>query len=504
MFVEMMFFSLFVISMATWCECKLTDKWNYLKSPDMRCYLGFLKEYQAAGQSMNSVRLVPGTLETAGRWIAKANCSIKWLDTRGLGKPDANGSYDGMIGEIQRNIIDTAWVLLRTDSLPFEPGKLTVPLLSADVGLVSFAQGDEKELKKDVTSFLELELSVWIYTLVGLFFFISLFLVLDGRPRRNRFKPHKFLASYLRNCFTMFILLLDQAQFTPRRLFGFVLAFTASAFVVFAVTGILRNTVGANLIVMRSPPTIDSLDDLFGSKVTPLLFTDFYEHQAIRKAVPGTRLYKLQQFIEKRHLEPNAKAFIDGFEEKERNYLAEKMRADGSPLILSTAFTSHFHYIICFAKGSKNFGHFKRFHHSSETFAAGTMTGLLSNKIHPYAEKILSYLFITILETNQMAAATQAIIPQIPDFVNYDGIRYNVQTLKCIDKIHDDGRERFAAFSLDNMAGVFILWSLSLTLGSVGLIIEIIVSIILWRVKIRNIRSDDSSAGTLPQAWLYR
>ena len=495
--ISLAFFLLLVsISLKSY-ESKLSDKWSYLKTSDMRCILGLSASWN--NSQLSSVRGLSGFIEASSKWIAKANCSVKWLKTQDVGVASPNGSYNGFIGEIQQNLVDSAWCLLRTDSLPYEPGKLTAPLLSADVGLVSFVKGDDQEIQRDVISFLELELPVWMYSLVSLFFFIPLFLVLDVRPRRNRFQGHIFLKSYLNNCFTILILLLNQTQFSPRRLFAFVLTLAASACVLFAVTGILRNTVGANLIVKRSPHKIDSLADLFQSQVMPLVFVDLYEHQAIRQAVPGTNLYRLLQLVQEKDREQ--KSFINGFEEEDRKYLLNKMQNDGAVLLLSTAFSSHLNYIACFAKGSQELSGLTNLHISSDTFAAGTMTGLMSHEIHPYVEKIISYLFITYLETDQLTAATQIIIPQIPDQANYDGVKYDVRTLKCIDKVKDDEGNSFVSFSLANMAGVFKLWVLLLTLSFFVLIVENVVSFSTRRMKITR-RLIHNRHPQLPQAWL--
>lgn len=73
----------------------------------------------------------------------------------------------------------------------------------------------------------------------------------------------------------MLTLLVDQEQFSSSSLNGCITALFVSLFHLFAVQGILLNTISADLVGKKEPPVIDSLDDLIALFYTPVVIQNF-------------------------------------------------------------------------------------------------------------------------------------------------------------------------------------------------------------------------------------
>ena len=84
-----------------------------------------------------------------------------------------------------------------------------------------------------------------------------------------------------------------------------------SIFSLAAIFGILLNTVGADLIVVKPTPAIDSLEDLVDdpqfAHFKPLLVKNFWGHSTLKVARPGSKGRKL---LDRVMSDPNA-SFAD-------------------------------------------------------------------------------------------------------------------------------------------------------------------------------------------------
>lgn len=463
-------FTLIIILLSLNCGAtKITDRWEHLKRPPIRCIFAFsdiLEPFETRIFEISGVR----SLANSGyQWLEKANCTIILSELKEPGHPDSNGSYDGFIGAIQRDEIDSGYVVVRADILPYEPGKLTVPITSADVAVISTTVGTEESIERDVMSFLDLELPVRLYTLIGLFFLVPLILVCDDYDRKDLLNPVAYIRCYLNNCNMMLSLLLDQEQFSPRHIFAHILALTSSLFILFAVFGVLLNTVGANLVVKRSPHRIDTLDDLLASNRTPMVLNTFFAYRAIQSAPHGSKLYQLKQKMNQR----TSQSIVNVFEMKQVQQLQDKMIKNTAVLLLMQKVAENIMGTTCFMKGLDNFEDTDRLHLSSESFASGVVTGILSNRIHPYAEKILSYLFITSLETGLILGLIQGWRPYFPQYFGYPGMKYNINVFKCMDKIREIKDQQFVPFSILHMKHIFILWAAASILAYLLLLFEL-------------------------------
>ena len=463
---------------------KVMQRWEYLKTLETTCRIGSAEALDATNMDQ-----VAGFYHLRSKfkvWVSKANCSFETYQDQAIGKPDANGSYNGNIGRVQRNELDFALVNIRTDAIPHDPGKPTAPLYSADIGIFSLKNGTEEKVTRDITSFLAMELPVLMYSFVSLFFLVPIIMLHDTqdeheqREQLNLMSPIAFIQLYLRNFFLVLNLLLDQEQFSPRRVFAFVLSLFTSLFVLFAVHGILFSTVGANLVAKKLPATIDTLDDLLASNVTPVVITNFQEYEAIKSAPPGTKLAQLKQKIEQ--AAPNSTLTMNydvtaenvGGMQGEAAAIIDSKKA----ILLTARYAEYASDCLCFLKDASLSSLSKRLHVSSETFAAGIFTGLMSNNIHPYTEKVLSYLITTMFETGHMQGIWSNYLRNFPDMADkyYPNMKFDGDTARCLDAHGrpDDDMMTHQPFSLAHLKGAFFICSVGLCLSNCFFFLEII------------------------------
>ena len=101
------------------------------------------------------------------------------------------------------------------------------------------------------------------------------------------------LKKYFSNCFKVLTLFVGQEQFELSMASSYVLILSIAVFSSILVSGILLNIVGADLIVKRGPPVIDSLDDLLNSPMKPVLPKRFFSYAMAKSSPPGTKMNKL-------------------------------------------------------------------------------------------------------------------------------------------------------------------------------------------------------------------
>ena len=98
----------------------------------------------------------------------------------------------------------------RIGTLPFEPGKFSPPILSGDISIIS--QRADKSLVelREITSFLNLDVCVYVYVLTACFFLFPSIYTFFQLSRKERMRADRFLRKYCLNCFRVLTLLLDQ------------------------------------------------------------------------------------------------------------------------------------------------------------------------------------------------------------------------------------------------------------------------------------------------------
>lgn len=455
---------------------KIISRWAKLKDPNARCWVLFPKQV-----TQGNYVLVDTFLPLANSldyWLKKGNCSLKSVDYLVTGSPNATGSYDGYLGMVQRNEYDFVYLAVRPDSLPFEPGKLTPPIISADVTILSRKNETERSEKREVTSFLNLDICVYVYTLVICFFILPIFLLyVHLRGKLMSTNVTLMYKEYIANCCRVFVLLLDQEQFQHKSLPARILIFSASLFTLFAVFGLLLNTVGADLIVKKSPPTIDSLDDLLNSRMQPVIIRRLFEYELIKASPSGSKLNKVWN-----RMNENLNVSLFDFDESNTAQamptvmnLFKKLVSSKVALLLPQSSAIYVHWATCVLKKMNEFADIaKRTHVASQLFAPGMITGLMADKIHPYPEKVLTYLFRTIHETSIFTSLADQLKPKIFTMTGDARFKYDSKVLTCLEKTKFEGGEKFSPFSALDLIRLFEMWAFFCIFSCAILILEVI------------------------------
>ena len=261
-------FLLLLFSFQQLNSIKVSDRWANLKDENARCLILVatrteIEQHEQLHKFINMVHPIDYLFK-------KYNCTLVERDYVTTGSPDENGTYDGFIGIVQRNEVDGAFMLLRYDSLAFEPAKLTPPVGPADIAIYSYKKYGETREDRDLTSFLDLGLCVYVYLFTTCFFMAPMMLAFCQLNSEQRMNPVTVMKKYIGNCFRVLTLFVGQEQFELSMASSYILILSVGVFTSIWISGILLNTVGADLIVKRGPPVIASLEDLLNSPLKPV------------------------------------------------------------------------------------------------------------------------------------------------------------------------------------------------------------------------------------------
>lgn len=395
-------------------------------------------------------------VQTFSRLI-KFNYTAVGVEYAETGYPDKNGSYNGIIGLVQRGEVDMVYMLNRMDSLPFEPARFTPPLFPADVTILS-RRNESKPVQHELTHFLAIDRLLYFYSLFSLFFVLGLLYVFIEKSfaKKKLFNPQYFLGEYLKWVTRTFELLLDQEQFDPRTIAGMVLAYTACLFAFFAVFSILMSTVGADLVVHSSPPYINSLDDLLARNITPVILKKLYLLNILKASPPGDKLHKLYQRILKRPEQSIFDIEINNAvgELPRVNQVIQDIVDSKMALLLPSFSIDMLKTIGCFFLNQL----VSQIYDADQLFAPGVMVGMYSHKINKYCEKVLNYIITTGAETGLILGSIQNAKPILPYllFGKDTSQRYNSRIIQCIKGTNKDMNPNSRPFSLKDMSSLFV------------------------------------------------
>lgn len=436
---------------------KVRERYLRYKSPGARCRIG-VGGYVNAEEVTNTP--VFSVVDSAHHALRHLNCTLIRESFTLYTIPEKNGTYDGYIGLVHRDEIDIGSFVIRPDTVPYEPGKVTPVIFPADIKIIT-CKGRGDTVMYDLTKFLDLGVIMYIYIFVTIFFATPLILTfaeIDPSVRRH---PSQFIPKYLNNCVNMYDLIVDQEQFTPITIAGHMIALSASLFALFAIHGILLNTVGADLVVKYQPATIDSMDDLLVSNLRPLMVNNLFVHYILKASPPGSKENKLwlkmQEEIDRSLIKADGsntalmpsigQAVVTEVAERRAAYIGPDFFAHamfgGSCLLSSSPMKMVRQFAQCV-------------HISRQGFAEGVLTSLMSHKIHPYTEKIFTSVMTTVLETGLALGLAKMGKYHVPSMAQVPGMVYNSTTIECLDKVPQQDSP-FEPSPLERMRKLLIL-----------------------------------------------
>lgn len=460
------------------CHSKISSRWDSLKEGNIRCKMLYPDRFD---NDIYKREPNTGFVRPFTRWMRKANCTAVASVYNQIGTPDKNGTYDGWIGSIQRNEFDIAIGNIRPDSMPLEPVKFSPPLFPSDATIISRRTSRPSTEKHQITSFLKLDICVYTYVLCSCFFIVPIMYTFLQLHRKARLKASTFLTKYFANCYKVLGLLLDQENFNPSTGSArCILIMALSIFALVAVFGILLNTVGADLIVLKEPPTIDSLDDLLDDpmhrSVKPIVSRSLHEYHFVKDSLPGSQLHRLWQRMSE-DLNTTTMEFVEGGDASVYTPVSNKILNGEAVFVTTHKFALYVPVITCFARDFPSLNEVgESIYIAKKLFASGTLNAFYSHQTHPYVEKIFTYVVRTYLEIGLLDGYFQIYMPKVPDASPDKTIKFDTGFLICMDNFSTKMKsaQTFRPFTTDDLESVIEFWAFLSSGSSTVLILEVI------------------------------
>lgn len=392
------------------------------------------------------------------------------------GYADENGTYDGMVGQIQRNEVDIGWLMMKIDSLPYEPVKFTAPILAGDVTIIS-RKNSSQPIQHELTKFLDIDrCNYYYFAITSFFMFTVLYVTAENIPlmmkkmrRRKRRLTKRITKFYYNTLWKIIYLIMDQEQFKSKTVTGRVLVLSLCLFVMAAIFGILLSTIGADLVARPRVSVIDSLDDLLKSPIKPLIVKKFWMYNTLKMSIPGTKINQLHERIMQH---PNESIFnidADNIVNEFGRVTAkiDEIYESKYALLLPASITEYVFAAACIIS-PKSVSHL---YHAKEPFAPGILAGVYSNEAHPYIGKVWNYIFGTIFEAGLFKGNIQTIKPELPSMLSGgdQSAKYDSKLIRCIEGKVDKDENNFAPFSVKHISSLILFY---LVLSLIALLIH--------------------------------
>ena len=215
------------------------------------------------------------------------------LDTHGFGSDQGNGSYDGLIGFVQRNECNTVYAFVPYDSVPNEPGIFIPCFISAFSPFIysSKITGTERRLNI-LHLYTNFTPHTWIYWIVSLTVCATLLVFMH---RKKRYKiTFREIRQFARYFWDFFMGTIDLAPtLISKRLPGNILWTGIVIAIFYGFHMIFMSTLSADLTVKDPDKWINNLHDLLYDpefkSVQPTILSQLGMLQVLAsKAIPGS------------------------------------------------------------------------------------------------------------------------------------------------------------------------------------------------------------------------
>ena len=398
-----------------------------------------------------------------------------------------NGTYTGPIGMIQRNEVDTFTYAVRPDSLPFNPGLIGPTLFPADVA-IGYKKMEpivtERELTSFVTNFPNI---VYAYIMVVVLIFVTYFFITENTwtsPLIERMTPKK-LSLLCEQAAYSFV---GQSNLDAKTTSGRIALGSMYLLVFFFVYGLFLCKIGADLVVVRDPYTIDSIEELIknNSQTKPVITKQLFLLNLLKQAHmyrPNSTLGRMFDVIQRDHrpliydvdLTQNMETLFHRF-----SVLQNRVESHEMAVVLPQKLARLYGRLSCLFNPMFT----SQFKTARDTFAHGLLTVLFSSKIHPVVRKVLEYFFRTILEisiaSNMVADMEDKVLMMTP-------IELDTEILICQNlfgenaariEFGDDANE-WRMFFLHDYENVFKVTGGLMAFAAVVLVLEILMNLVM-------------------------
>lgn len=226
------------------------------------------------------------------------NCTFVPSAWAMIGTVDGNGSYDGVVGIVQRNEVDFMPCLFPPDYFAVAPGFPLTSVVPLDNVIISAKLPPHSQVLTLVHMWLNtfdaLSFSYILTCLFVLLVLLSFFGSMDHGPQ----SPVPFLRQMLQNASRTVCAFLDQENFPQVGDVERVLILGLNLFLLFLMHGIFSGALGADLVVDVDPPVIQSLEEFTNeSQTQPVLIKQLFLRQNVQKSKPNSSLWHLKQVM---------------------------------------------------------------------------------------------------------------------------------------------------------------------------------------------------------------
>ena len=481
---------------ATACHTsRVIDRFGGTRHHSGRCLVWYPDLDKNIENSIPMVSIVH-KLDFALNFFDKYNCSFKEGKVPGdIFFHYPNGTYTGPIGMIQRNEVDTFTYAVRPDSLPFNPGLIGPTLFPADVA-IGYKKMEpivtERELTSFVTNFPNI---VYAYIMVVVLIFVTYFFITENTwtsPLIERMTPKK-LSLLCEQAAYSFV---GQSNLDAKTTSGRIALGSMYLLVFFFVYGLFLCKIGADLVVVRDPYTIDSIEELIknNSQTKPVITKQLFLLNLLKQAHmyrPNSTLGRMFDVIQRDHrpliydvdLTQNMETLFHRF-----SVLQNRVESHEMAVVLPQILARFYGRLSCLFN-PKLASQFKT---ARDTFAHGILTILFSSKIHPVVRKVLEYFFRTILE---MSLKTNIFTDLEDDVFMMTPIELDTEMLICQNLFQEnaarlefgDDANEWRMFFLHDYEYVFKGAAGLMAFAVIVLILEILLDLVMKnRTKRRN------------------
>lgn len=415
------------------------------------------------------------TLGTLFNFAGKINCSLEFVPFDDLGVPDDNGTYNGGIGIIQRQEADVHGFLVRPDSLPFEPGIIGPVILEGDATIVS-RKNLSKPIAREIVSFVEdFDEVTYAYAFLVILLFCITYTAMEFIIYTDHEMSidtlHLFLDT-LNDCLSS---ALDQMSMSPSKISLRILAASFGLFIYVLIYGYVSNEIGSNLVINKTPPTIDSLDYFLknDSWTRPVVVRTMYLPTLFRSSHPESKFGQMWKVIASHPKESlwDINLRIEGSEIITRFIkLVSEINDSSKALIAERYLINKFSKAGCAIQPKLVTNLFT----AKKSFAEGYLGVLFSHGIHPYVRKVFEYYLRTVHEGAYVDGLVQTIDSSVPDIVST--FRYSREVLDCLTvKSSKPDEEEWRPFTVADLKKVFYLFGIgSVVGGGILFLVEVI------------------------------
>lgn len=215
----------------------------------------------------------------------------------GIGDPDENGTYDGAIGQIQSNELNTFQFFFPYDSVPYEPGIFVQSPVAAFTphiysGKINGSQQFGLQVQYLIHNF---SFTIWLYWIISLTICsITIIAIIFFKSEMQELKIRKILKRFAYSYWNYIMLAFDMAPSVVSNKLSCSIIWTCIVLAIYyGIHMVFMSTFSADLSAKSPDFWIDSLDDLLFDpsfqSIRPTIFRMMNTYRALSQSIPGSK-----------------------------------------------------------------------------------------------------------------------------------------------------------------------------------------------------------------------